>query len=48
MNKSKQPTANVLFNVKKGGGLIYVRKGSEAKWAIVDTQSPGFYLTVID
>jgi hypothetical protein len=48
MNRSKEPTANVLFNVRKRGGLLYMRRGSEAKWSTVDTRSPSFYLTVID
>jgi hypothetical protein len=48
MNRSKAPTANVLFNVKKKTGLLYMRMGSEAKWTINDTQSPSFYLTIIE
>lgn len=48
MNRSKTPTANVLFNVKKKTGLTYIRRGSEAKWSVADTQSPSFYLTIIE
>lgn len=48
MNKSKNPTANVLFNLKKNNGTFYIRRGSEAKWTIVESQSPSFYITVIE
>ena len=48
MNKSKEPSANVLFNVRKRSGLLYMRRGSEAKWTIIDTQSPSFYFTIIE
>jgi len=48
MNRSREPTANVLFNVRNRAGLLYMRRGSAAKWTINDTQSPSFYLTIID
>lgn len=49
VNKSKEPTANILFNLRKKKGLtLYIRKGSEAKWEVESDQSPSFYLTVID
>jgi hypothetical protein len=35
MNKAKEPTANVLFNVRKKKGLsLFLRRGSEAKWEV--------------
>lgn len=47
MNNAKEPTANVLFNVRKKKGLtLYYRRGSESRWEVVSDQSPSFYLTV--
>jgi len=48
MNRSREPTTNVLFNVRKRSGLLYMRRGSAAKWTISDTQSPSFYVTIIE
>lgn len=46
--KSSHKTAVVLFNIRDKQELIYSRWGSEAKWTINKTQSPSFYLTVIE
>jgi len=48
MNRSSEPTANVLFNIRKRSGLLYMRRGSAARWTINDTRSPSFYLTIIE
>lgn len=48
MNKSKIPTANVLFTKSNNAGTSYMRKGSEAKWVKLDNQSPSFYLTIVE
>ncbi len=46
MNGSKQKSANVLFNIKRKKGVLFVRKGVEAKWVKIDDESPSFYVTV--
>ncbi len=46
VNRSKQPTANVLFNLNTKDGTFYMRRGSEAKWQKIENQSPCFYIIV--
>lgn len=46
MNKSKQYTANVLFNLSGKKGSLFTRWGSEAKWRKNNNSSPAFYLMV--
>ncbi len=48
MDESKIPRPVVLFNIRRNAGVLYVRKGSEAKWSKDDSKSPAFYLTVIE
>jgi hypothetical protein len=46
--KSPHKIAVVLFNIRTKQELLYSRWGSEAKWTINKSQSPSFYLTVIE
>ena len=46
VNNSKQKSANVLFSVKNRQGCLYIKRGVEAKWSKIDTQSPSIYLTI--
>lgn len=46
VNNSKEKTANVLLSIKKNEGNLYFRRGSEAKWIILNDQGPSIYLTV--
>jgi len=46
MNKDKDPSAVILFNINKKDGTIFIRRGSEAPWKIQAGYSPAFYLTV--
>lgn len=46
VNDAKNKSANVLLNIKRKRGCMFMKKGVEAKWMKTCTQSPSIYLTV--
>lgn len=48
VNGKKDESPKILFNVNNKRGTFYIRNGSEAKWRIVEGNSPGFYVTVTE
>jgi len=48
MNKDKEARAVILFNLNKKGGKTVIRRGSEARWKVVEGESPAFYIGVLE
>lgn len=48
MNGSKQSSANILFSVKRKKACIIAKWGVEDKWRRNETETPSFYLTVLE
>jgi hypothetical protein len=46
INGEKRLAAGVTFDKKRNQGCLFTKWGAEAKWVMLDNQSPSIYLTV--